>query len=324
MIIGRFAPSPSGRLHIGNIFCAMIGYLSSKSKGGKYIIRMEDLDIARCSKIKAQQMLNDLDWLGIEFDEFNISMPKNDKIKSELLKVDKKILNCLYQSERTSIYKCFERYLSDEKMIYPCFCSRAELNAVSAPHKSDKPQVYNGTCKGLTNDMIKKKTRLPSMRVIVPDENISFVDGCLGKYKENLKGECGDFIIKRSDGIYSYQLAVVVDDGLMGVNEVVRGNDLISSTARQIWFYKEFGFDVPNFYHIPLILDKNGKRLSKRDLDLDIGNLKNNMCSQKLVGILAFCAGIIKKPYNVSLKSLISEFCFEDIPKTNLLLPYLF
>lgn len=308
-IVGRFAPSPSGRMHIGNIFCAMIGYLSAKSKSGKYILRIEDLDTFRCTKENCKQVLDDLNWIGIKFDDINFSDITNNK--------------SIYQSERTNVYKYFEQILKDKGLIYPCFCSRAELHAASAPHLSDGRVIYTGTCKNLTNEQIKQKTRKPAMRLAVPDIKISFIDGCKGKYSENLKLECGDFIIKRSDGVFAYQLAVTVDDGLMGVTEVVRGHDLIGSTARQIWLHKLFGFKPPKFYHIPLLVAPDGRRLSKRDKDLDLGVIRQYMKPQTLIGNLAYICGLIDKKEDISLDELIKEFSWDKIPNRDLILPKL-
>lgn len=306
-IVGRFAPSPSGRMHIGNIFCAMLGYLSAKSKGGDYILRIEDLDTFRCTKENSKQILDDLDWFGIKFDDINFS----DTNKS------------IYQSERTEVYEHFEQILQNKGLIYPCFCSRAELHAASAPHLSDGRIIYSGTCKNLTDEQIKQKKRKPAMRLAVPDIKITFIDGCIGEYTEDLKLECGDFIIKRSDGVYAYQLAVTVDDGLMGVNEVVRGHDLISSTARQIWLHKMFGFRPPKFYHMPLLVAPDGRRLSKRDKDLDLGVIRQHMKPQKLIGNLAYACGLIDKKEDISLDELIKIFSWDKIPNRDLILPEL-
>ena len=307
-IVGRFAPSPSGRMHLGNTLCAMLGYLSAKSKGGDYILRIEDLDNIRCTKENSKQVLDDLDWFGIKFD--NINFIKTDIINNK----------SIYQSERTDVYKHFEQILKDKGLVYPCFCTRAELHTASAPHLSDGRVIYTGTCKKLTAQEIKSKTRKPAVRVAVPDIKISFIDGVIGKYTEDLTTECGDFIIKRSDGVYAYQLAVTVDDALMGVNEVVRGHDLIGSTARQIWLHELFGFKPPKFYHMPLLVAHDGRRLSKRDKDLDLGVIRQHMKPEKLIGILAYTCGLIDKKEDISLYELIKIFSWDKIPNRDLIL----
>ena len=181
-------------------------------------------------------------------------------------------------------------------------------------------------CRGLTAAEVaaKRKTRAPATRVQVPDEIVTFTDGCRGAYTENLRTECGDFIIRRSDGVFAYQLAVTVDDGLMGVTEVVRGSDLIGSTARQIWLHRLFGFAPPTFYHMPLLLAPDGRRLSKRDEDLDLGLLRTKMPPERLVGALAFAAGLIDRDESVAAKDLISGFRWDKVPQTDLFLPDIF
>ena len=158
----------------------------------------------------------------------------------------------------------------------------------------------------------------------VPDEEISFTDGVFGEYRENLAKECGDFIIRRSDGVFAYQLAVTVDDGLSGVTEVVRGSDLISSTPRQIWLYRLFGFEPPHFIHIPLLCDVDGRRLSKRDEDLDLGLLRERFSPEQVIGALAFAAGLTESAAPVSAKELVPSFDWKRVPTYELYLPPVF
>ena len=162
----------------------------------------------------------------------------------------------VYQSDRSEIYQRYFDELSRRGLVYPCFCSRSQLHAASAPHRSDGQVIYAGTCRGLTPAEIaeRSKTRAPAWRVQVPDEVITFEDGHMGHYEENLARDCGGFFLRRADGVFAYQLAVVVDDALMGVDEVVRGSDLLSSTPRQLWLYRGLGLTPPKFYHLPLLL----------------------------------------------------------------------
>ena len=199
--VGRFAPSPSGRMHLGNVLCALLAWLSARHQNGAFLLRIEDLDAMRCPRSYADLIMDDLRWLGLDWDG---EVP--------------------YQSERAPIYEKYEQILREKGLLYPCFCSRAALHAASAPHLSDGRVLYAGTCRDLTPAEIeeKRKKRAPATRVRVPDEIISFTDGVFGAYSENLAEECGDFIIRRSDGVFAYQLAVTVDDGLSGVTEVVR------------------------------------------------------------------------------------------------------
>ena len=274
--VGRFAPSPSGRMHLGNVLCALLAWLSARHQNGAFLLRIEDLDAMRCPRSYADLIMDDLRWLGLDWDG---EVP--------------------YQSERAPIYEKYEQILREKGLLYPCFCSRAALHAASAPHLSDG-------------------------RVHVADEIISFTDGVFGAYSENLAEECGDFIIRRSDGVFAYQLAVTVDDGLSGVTEVVRGSDLISSTPRQIWLYRLFGFEPPHFVHIPLLCDVDGRRLSKRDEDLDLGLLRERFSPEQVIGALAFAAGLTERAAPVSAKELVPSFDWNRVPTHELYLPPVF
>ena len=301
--IGRFAPSPSGRMHLGNVLCALLAWLSARRQNGRYLLRIEDLDAMRCPRRYADLILDDLRWLGLDWDG---EVP--------------------YQSERAAVYETYETMLRGKGLLYPCFCSRAALHAASAPHLSDGRVVYAGTCRGLTAEQAaeKWKTRAPATRVRVPDETVSFTDGVFGAYSENLARECGDFIIRRSDGVFAYQLAVVVDDALSGVTEVVRGADLLSSTPRQIWLHRLFGFPPPAFFHIPLLCDHDGRRLSERDEDLDLGRLRQRFSPEQVVGALAYAAGLTERPEPAAARELIPHFSWARIPRRDLFLPDLF
>ena len=307
-VVGRFAPSPSGRMHLGNVLCALLAWLSVRSRGGKYILRIEDLDPDRCPRHYADLIEDDLRWLGLDWDEGGSKGGPDGSY---------------YQSERTAIYEHYFEILQQKGLIYPCFCSRAALHAASAPHLSDGRVIYAGTCRGMTADEIAAamRKRKPAARLRVPDRTVEFVDGVQGHYAEHLPTECGDYIIRRSDGVFGYQLAVVVDDALEGVNEVVRGCDLISSAPRQIWLHETFGFEPPAFYHMPLLNAPDGRRLSKRDADLDLGVLRERFTPEDLVGALACAAGLIDRPEPVAARELIPGFSWSRVPKTDLFLP---
>ena len=306
---GRFAPSPSGRMHLGNVLCALLSWLSVRSRGGKYLLRIEDLDAERCPRSYADLIEDDLRWLGIDWDEGGSAGGSQ-----------------WYQSCRTTIYEEYYHFLQEKMEIYPCFCSRAALHAASAPHLSDGRVLYVGTCYGLPEEEIseRRRKRAPAARIHVPDETISFRDGVQGGYSEHLPTECGDFILRRSDGVFAYQLAVTVDDGLMGVTEVVRGRDLLESTARQIWLHRLFGFTEPVYYHIPLLMDSDGRRLSKRDEDLDLGRLRNCFPPEQVIGALAFASGLTARPEPISARELIPLFDWKKVPKKDLYLPKIF
>lgn len=198
-VVGRFAPTPSGRLHLGNLLCALIAYLSVRHRDGRFLLRIEDLDKPRCPRRLCDAALSDLTWLGLIWDE-----PP------------------LVQSERTELYQSYFDMLDEKGLIYPCFCTRAQLHAADAPNRGDDTPVYGGACARLSAEEIaeKMKTRRPAYRLRVPDETVAVRDRHYGLYAENLAHDCGDFILRRSDGLFGYQLAVVVDDALSGVSEI--------------------------------------------------------------------------------------------------------
>ena len=300
--VGRFAPSPSGRMHLGNIYTALAAWLCAKSAGGKYLLRIEDLDPVRCPRANADQILADLEWLGITWD--NPEVP--------------------YQSERTAIYETFFQKLTEMHLIYPCFCSRAQLHVADAPHASDGRVVYAGTCRRLTAEEIREKTkqRRPASRLILPDADISFVDGCYGPQSFNLARDWGDIIIRRSDGVFAYQLAVTIDDGLMGVTQVVRGWDLLSSSAPQIYLFQTLGFAPPGYLHLPMLITQDGARLAKRDRAADMGFLREKLAGpEPLIGYIAWLLGQISKPEPVTAEELLPLFDQKKIPGHDIVIP---
>ena len=302
MTAGRYAPSPSGRMHLGNLMCCLLAWLSAKSKGGQVLLRIEDLDAVRCPRVYADAIQDDLAWLGLAADGPTPTV---------------------YQSERSEIYQQYYDILLKKGLIYPCFCSRSQLHAACAPHRSDGQVVYAGTCRGLSDAEVARRslTRAPAFRVRVPDEEIAFTDGHLGRYAENLARDCGDFYLRRADGVFAYQLAVVVDDALMGVTEVVRGSDLLSSTPRQLWLYRELGLTAPQFYHLPLLLAPDGRRLSKRDGDQSLENLRARYTPQEIIGKLAYVCGLQDTPAPASPQELVPGFSWDKVPKQDILLP---
>jgi len=300
MVTGRFAPTPSGRLHLCNLLCMLLSFLSVRSKGGKFLLRIEDLDAPRCPQRLSLQAIEDLEWFGFTWDE-----------------------KPLFQSQRTAIYQEHLKMLQKKGLIYPCFCTRAQLMASVAPNLGDTQVVYQRTCAGLTEEDIEKRsqTRSPAMRLRVPNEVITFEDGLYGLQSENLEKDCGDFILRRSDGLFGYQLAVVVDDALSGVNEVVRGRDILSATPRQIYLLRELGYPVPEYIHIPLLMDCHGRRLAKRDKDLDLTALSKRFTPQELLGKLACSAGILPEERAASLEELTRLFDWSKVNRGDMRLP---
>ena len=306
MTVGRFAPSPSGRIHLGNLLCCLLAWLSARQKGGKVVLRIEDLDTARCKRPYAEQMIEDLCWLGLTWDEGpGVGGPDGP----------------YYQSERTALYEEALEKLERMGLVYPCYCTRAELHAASAPHRSDGQAVYPGTCRHLTAAEREKKTRAPATRLMVPDETWSFTDGHMGHYGENLLHECGDFLLRRSDGMFAYQLAVVVDDAAMGVTEVVRGSDLLSSTPRQLYLYDLLGLKTPEFIHFPLLLAPDGRRLSKRDADAGLDDLRFKLTAEEILGRLAYLGGFNPTAQPKTAEELLKDFHWEKVPKEDIRIP---
>ena len=289
-VIGRFAPTPSGRMHLGNVFSAMLAWLSVRSQGGEMVLRMEDLDTQRTSGEFAAVLRDDLQWLGLDWDR---ETPP--------------------QSLRSGVYLEYFERLREMNLLYPCYCTRSQLHSVNAPHLSDGTYVYPGTCRGLTEAQRAAIGRAPAWRVTVPDKVWEFRDIVQGDYRLNLATECGDMVVRRADGVYVYQLAVTVDDGEAGVTEVVRGMDLISSAPRQMFLQELFGFSHPVYAHVPMLLAPDGRRLSKRDHDLDLGVLRTRLTPQELLGRLSAAAGIIDRAEPVSAKELAAEFSWDKV-----------
>lgn len=305
---GRFAPSPSGRMHLGNLFSSLLAWLSAKSQGGRMVLRIEDLDAQRCTRTYAERVEADYRALGLFWDEGGSSGGPDGPY---------------YQSRRNEQYAAALERLRQKGLVYPCFCTRAQLHAASAPHRDDGQTIYPGTCRDLTADEIAARSaaRAPALRLRVPDREIGFLDGNLGWYAENLERDCGDFLLRRSDGLWAYQLAVVVDDAAMGVTQVVRGSDLLSSTPRQLYLYNLLGLTPPEFYHVPLLLAPDGRRLSKRDGDLSLDALMERSTPQAMIGGLAYLAGLNPGAKPRSPESLLPEFDWKKVPKTDIYVP---
>jgi len=295
-VVGRFAPTPSGRMHLGNVFAAMIAWLSVRLQKGKMVLRMEDLDTQRTSNEFARTLREDLLWLGLDWDE---ETPP--------------------QSQRSAVYDRYFEKLQDLNLLYPCYCTRSQLHSINSPHLSDGTYVYPGTCRNLTAPPADK---LPSWRVTVPDKLWTFTDLAQGDYQSNLQADCGDFVVRRADGVYVYQLAVTVDDGEAGVTEVVRGVDLLSSAPRQMYLQELLGFPHPQYGHIPLLVTPDGRRLSKRDGDLDMGALRNRFTPEQLLGKLAFAAGLIDARKSISARELIDHFSWEKLRRKDIVIRY--
>ncbi len=288
--VGRFAPTPSGRMHLGNVFAGLLAWLSVKSRDGEMVLRMEDLDTQRTSGEFARILREDLTWLGLTWDRETPA-----------------------QSQRTKVYDGYFEDLWDRGLLYPCYCTRSQLHSVNAPHLSDGTYVYPGTCRNLTEEKKKAFSRAPAWRVTVPDKTWRVSDKVQGISHWNLQSDCGDMVVRRADGVYVYQLAVTVDDGEAGVTEVVRGMDLLSSAPRQMYLQELFGFSHPEYAHVPMLLSPDGRRLSKRDRDLDLGELRKHLKPEQLIGCLAYSAGLIDRREALSAGELKESFSWEKV-----------
>ena len=297
MTVGRFAPSPSGKMHLGNLFSFLLAWCSVRSVGGEMVLRMEDLDPQRTSAEYAALIRRDLLRFGLDWDR---EVP------------------C--QSTRSAAYDAAFAKLEEIGLIYPCYCSRAEVHAASAPHLGQSEFVYAGTCRNLTPEQRAAKKRRPAWRLRVPEEEWTVHDGLQGDYTELLSRDCGDFVVRRADGVYAYQLAVVVDDADNGVTQVVRGRDLLASAPRQKYLFSLLGKPAPDYIHVPLLLASDGRRLSKRDGDLDLDTLLGRLKPQEIIGALAHAAGLLDRKEAISAGELASVFDWRRVRKGDICL----
>ena len=296
--VGRFAPTPSGRMHLGNVFAALIAWASVRSRGGEMVLRMEDLDTQRTSLEYASQLRGDLAWLGLDYDR---ETPP--------------------QSQRSEVYDRYFDRLKELGLLYPCYCTRSQLHSVNAPHLSDGTYVYPGTCRNLTEEARAAMNRPPAWRVRVPDRQWEFCDLVQGEYRLNLATDCGDMVVRRADGVYVYQLAVTVDDGEAGVTEVVRGADLLDSTPRQLYLYDLLGLTPPKFYHFPLLLTADGRRLSKRNADAGLDALRDRSTAAEILGKLAYLAGFNPSAVPKTAEALLADFDWDKVPTEDIRIP---
>jgi glutamyl-tRNA synthetase len=300
---GRFAPSPTGYIHLGNVWTALLCWLQVRQAGGTFVLRIEDIDEQRAKKEFEDALVNDLQWLGLSWDEG----PDTGGPCAPYV-----------QQRRYTLYDQAIATLRQQGLLYPCYCSRARLQAVGAPHAGEQA-VYDGHCYTLTEKQRQAEQKTPSWRVHVPCETITFTDEVYGLQQEDLRRECGDFVVRRADGMYAYQLAVSVDDGMMDITHVVRGRDLLSSTARQIWLLKLLGFTPPTYMHTPMLVDIAGHRLSKRQRGITIRQLRNQGASAAaILSYLAWCGHLVSQERLYTLAELchscvLTRLCTEDI-----------
>lgn len=245
-VTGRFAPSPTGRLHLGNLRTAMLAWLQARRAGGRFILRIEDIDPLRTLPHGTADILADLRWLGFDWDEGPGAGGPHAPY---------------FQSERRERYRAITAGFIARGLAYPCTCSRKDIQLAGAPHAGEEGPVYPGTCRGGP----RSTGRPPAVRFCVPPGAVAFRDELLGPQHQDVAAQTGDFVIWRSDDWPSYQLAVVADDAAMGVTDVVRGADLLSSTGRQILLYNALDAAPPRWHHVPMWFDEEGARLAKRN-----------------------------------------------------------
>jgi len=303
-IRGRFAPSPTGSLHVGNARTALLAWLDVRSRGGLLAMRVEDLDGPRVRPGLEARILDELRWLGLDWDEGpDLGGPHGP----------------YRQSERGAIHAEALDRLRGAGLSYPCFCSRAEISQASqAPHPSDEGPRYPGTCRDLSRaeQAARGARRPPAWRFRVPDGPVSFLDRFHGECTFDVAASVGDFVVARADGVPAYQLAVAVDDAAMEVTDVLRGDDLLPSTARQLLIYRALGLSLPGFAHVPLVVGADGERLAKRHGALSVGELRaRGLEPPAVVGLLAAASGLARPGARVVPADLVAGFRLEAVPR---------
>ena len=293
----RLAPSPTGALHLGNARTFLVNWVMARQRGWRVLLRIEDLDGPRIKRGADRQAIDDLRWLGLDWDEEPV-----------------------WQSPRMEVYRAAAHKLLDAGHAYPCICTRSEIaQAASAPHAEDGAAVYPGTCFGRFADMAQARAaagREPAIRFHVPAGTLDFEDQFSGHHTFDPAGELGDFVILKGDGTAAYQLAVVIDDAEAGVSDIVRGDDLIDSTPRQILLYRVLGLagQIPSYWHLPLVVGTDGKRLAKRHGDTRISYYREcGVSVERLLGLLARWCGI--EAEQISLREFAERFDIGRMPR---------
>jgi glutamyl-tRNA synthetase len=303
---GRFAPSPTGAMHLGNVRTALLAWLSARSAGGRMILRIEDLDASRVVPGAEQKLLDDLAWLGLDWDEGPDAGGPFAPYR---------------QSERAHLYDEATHRLLESGQAFLCACSRADVaRAANAPHGEEGPR-YPGTCRdrdpAAVEAMAAGQGRRPTIRFRGGGRALAFADGLHGPVDPLGAAGLDDFVIRRADGCAAYQLAVVVDDAAMGVTEVVRGDDLLSSTPRQLALYRALDLTAPRFSHVPLVLAPGGERLAKRTRPQALADLRENgVAPEAIVGALAASAGLCPAGYDFRPRDLVPGFLLDRVSRT--------
>jgi glutamyl-tRNA synthetase len=311
---GRLAPSPTGQLHLGNAWAFLLAWLAARAQGGQVVLRMEDIDPDRSRPDFAREIMRDLRWLGLNWDEGpDLGGPCGPYEQGARLGRYAEALDALDAAGRT----------------YPCFCTRKELRELAgAPHAhvaGDGSPAYPGTCGRLTaaeREELLRQGRRACLRLRCDDLSIVFDDAVAGPQRLTLEECGGDFALRRSDGVFAYQLAVVLDDAAMGITQVVRGNDILTSTPRQIFLQRLLGLPQPQYAHLPLVLDHQGERLAKRHQSLTLARLRDSGIGAGAVcGYLGWRAGLLDAPRPVAAAELASGFSLAALRAEPVVLP---
>lgn len=311
---GRFAPSPTGGLHLGSALAALLSWLSVRSQNGTYIWRIEDIDGPRIVPGASEQQMEEARWLGLEWDEGpDVGGPHQP----------------YNQSERNQQYEAALRQLATSERLFPCSQSRKDLRELaSAPHGTSGLPAYPKELRPETLDAdwydlhSQSRAGTSALRFLVSDNQTVFEDLVMNHQSEFVAQSVGDFVLKRRDGVYAYQLAVVVDDIEMGITEVVRGADLLDSTARQIQLIEALGGAVPLYAHVPLIVDSTGEKLSKRNQDISISQLRKlGISPNSIIGWLAHSVGIVDEEIPFPPQDLVAQFAWDRVRSENILAP---
>lgn len=308
---GRLAPSPTGHMHLGNAWAFMLAWLAARSVGGDVVLRMEDIDPDRAREAYAVGLMCDIEWLGLDWDEGpDKGGPHQPYVQSARLDRYAQVLQGLVAAGH----------------VYPCYCTRKELRSLAgAPHPGDAGAAYPGTCRGLSAEERQgreQEGRSASMRVHWPDVAFRFDDLLHGPQSGGSASSGGDFAVRRSDGVFAYQLAVVVDDIDMGVTQVVRGDDLMCCTPRQLLLYHLLGARPPSYLHVPLLLDAEGQRLAKRHRSLEIRALREaGVPAAHVTGYLAWCAGLAPYPQPLAPEACLDRFDIGVLPRGPVTIP---
>lgn len=303
--VGRLAPSPTGAQHMGNARTYLLAWLSIRSRGGRVVLRIEDIDSPRIKAGAARQAVDDLHWLGLDWEEGpDVGGPHAPYV----------------QTQRVEHYAAALDELKHAERVYPCTCTRSDIaEAASAPHVGQEGPPYPGTCAGRPVADAALLDRPYAWRFRTSDREQGVVDLVQGERRCNVKRELGDFVVSKMDGSPAYQLAVVVDDHAMGITEVLRGDDLMPSAFRQLELYDFFGWTPPAFAHVPLVVGPDGRRLAKRHGDTRLSTLREQgVTPEKLVGFLGWSCGLLPSPLPCSARDLLSAFDLNKLPRTPL------